>query len=143
MGKTARNNAIASWAKESRLTDELRAVKGWWTVIPKEKVPEYSKIMEEVLREYEEKVPPAMPCVAMYEDGDGLLAEYSSSKSEPREHQERQAFLGDTSEEFMAMIHTAIPDGQVYKIPGAKAAVDKEWDKLFGIDAFATDEAEE
>ena len=42
----------------------------------------------------------------------------------------------------MAMIHTAIPDAQVYKIPGAKAAVDKEWDKLFGINAFAVDEAE-
>ncbi len=41
------------------------------------------------------------------------------------------------------MIHTAMPDAQVYKIPGAKAAVDKEWDKLFGINGFAVDEAEE
>ena len=48
--------------------------------------------------------------------------------------------MGDMSEEFMALIHTAIPDAKMYRIPGAKAAMDKEWKKLFDMNAFGLDE---
>ena len=40
------------------------------------------------------------------------------------------------SQEYYALIHTAIPDKKVYQIPGAKAAIDKEWDKLFKFGTF-------
>ena len=51
--------------------------------------------------------------------------------------------MGEMSEEFMALIHTAIPDAKMYKIPGAKAAIDKEWKKLFDMNAFGMDEVME
>ena len=46
-----------------------------------------------------------------------------SEGSTSRLHQESQAEKGLRSGEFMAMIHTAIPDGKVWAIPGAKEAV--------------------
>ena len=41
------------------------------------------------------------------------------------------------------MIHTAIDPGKVNFIPDAKKAVDKEWQKLFDLKAFALDEMQE
>ena len=46
-------------------------------------------------------------------------------------------YLSDKhSEEYYALIHTAIPDKKVYQIPGAKDVVEKEWDKLFKLGTF-------
>ena len=50
--------------------------------------------------------------------GTGLIA-YSTGA---RTHQSRMDYLCDNqSEEYYALIHTAIPDKKVYQIPGAKA----------------------
>ena len=57
-----------------------------------------------------------------------------------RKHAEHHASLGLNTEEFQAMIHTAIDPAKVNMMPGAKAAVDKEWKKLFDLNAFALDE---
>ena len=72
-------------------------------------------------------------------DGEALNAEFlgagykaknkSSGPNKPqmvRPHEERHAQAGDMSDELLAMIHTAIPDGMIYKVPGAKDAADAE-----------------
>ena len=58
-----------------------------------------------------------------------------SEASAPRKY----ACAGTESEDYLAMIHTEIPVEKVFGIPGAKAAVDKEWDKLFRIESFDLD----
>ena len=69
-------------------------------------------------------------------EGGALVAESKQKKA----HQSKLDYLCDeASEEYYALIHTAIPDKKVFDIPGAKAAVDKEWDKLFRINAFDLD----
>ena len=109
---------------------------------------EYHAIMKEMLKKYEKKTSPAMACYSSKLDreektspdlmsavvsGSGLIA----TSTEKRTHQSRMDYLCDKqSEEYYALIHTAIPDKKVYQISGAKAAVDKEWDKLFKLGTF-------
>ena len=65
--------------------------------------------------------------------GSGL----SASSTGKGTHQSRMDYLSDKqSEEYYALIHIAILDEKVYQIPGAKAAVDNEWDNLFTRGAF-------
>ena len=70
-----------------------------------------------------------------------------SSSSEPdareRRHQEQIASFGTVSDEYLAMIHTSIPDGKVYSIKGAKDSVNAEWDKLFSLESFGMSEVME
>ena len=51
-------------------------------------------------------------------------------------HQDKWAPSGFQSEDFLAMIHLEIPPEKVPGISGAKAAVDKEWQKLFDMNTF-------
>ena len=103
--------------------------------------------MAEFLEKYQEKAPPAMPCVLVPDNvsaanaapnttdkvtlGEALVAEVSAANAAPKQraHQERWAPAGFQSEDFLAMIHLEIPPEKVPGISGAKAAVDKEWKK--------------
>ncbi len=75
------------------------------------------------------KTPPATAA------GEGLLA--ASGKRKCRAHESKLDYLCDeASEEYYALVHTAIPDRKVCEIPGATAALDKEWEKLFNIEGL-------
>ena len=50
--------------------------------------------------------------------------------SQPRNHEDHIANKGFTSMFRYNLVHKFIPMPQALKIPGAKAAVDKEWKKL-------------
>ena len=68
----------------------------------------------------------------------------SENPASSRLHQSRMDHLSDRqSEEYYALIHTAIPDNKVYKILVAKEAIDKEWDKLFRLGTFDLSTVEE
>ena len=126
----------------------MRASEGLIESIPPEDLAECHEVMKENLKKYEEKTPPAMACYGAKVDreditspdllteavsGSGLIA----TSTGKRTHQSRMDYLSDKqSEEYYALIHIAIPDKKVYQIPGAKAAVDKEWDKLFQLGTF-------
>lgn len=58
----------------------------------------------------------------------------------PRPHQEKYAASGFVSEEYMAMMHTAIPDDVVKSIQGANDAIDVAWAKLFKLGAFGLED---
>ena len=45
-------------------------------------------------------------------------------------HKDLIADLVDSSEDFMAMIHIAIPDGKIWSIPQAKESIEAEWTKV-------------
>ena len=98
-------------------------------------VDEYNATMEIMLKLYEEKSAPAMPCYGCKKpqtgsdgqtlqpnrqyQGEVLVSELEANQQIPRSHEEKIAMLGDQSEQFMALIHTAIPDAKMYKIPKA------------------------
>ena len=55
----------------------------------------------------------------------------------PHYHQDHIAGKGENSLQHYNLVHKFIPMPQAVKIPAAKAAVDKEWEKLekkFGVE---------
>ena len=56
--------------------------------------------------------------------------------SMPHYHQDHIAEKGDNSLQHYNLVHKFIPMPQAMKIPTAKAAVDKEWEKLGEISAW-------
>ena len=58
-------------------------------------------------------------------------------ESLPNHHEHRNAGNGDNSLQHYNLVHKLIPMPQAMKIPVAKAAVDKEWEKIgenFGVE---------
>ena len=56
--------------------------------------------------------------------------------SEPHNHEDHIAGKGENSLQHYNLVHKFIPMPQAMKIPAAKAAVDKEWEKLEKISAW-------
>ena len=56
--------------------------------------------------------------------------------SEPSNHEDHNAGKGENSLQHYNLVHKFIPMPQAMKIPAAKAAVDKEWEKLEKISAW-------
>ena len=55
----------------------------------------------------------------------------------PHHHEDHVAGKGENSLQHYNLVHKFIPVPQAMKIPAAKAAVDKEWEKLgenFGVE---------
>ena len=57
-------------------------------------------------------------------------------ESLPNHHEDHIAGKGDNSLQHYNLVHKFIPMPQAMKIPAAKAAVDKEWEKLEKISAW-------
>ena len=57
-------------------------------------------------------------------------------ESLPNHHEDNIAGKGDNSLQHFNLVHKFIPMHQAMKIPAAKAAVDKEWEKLEKISAW-------
>ena len=101
-------------------------------------------------------VPPAMPCKTRKKSKKGenrsktndfkskfaCILEASESARLPMEdylpnyHEDHIAGKGDNSLQHYNLVHKFIPVPQAMKIPAAKAAVDKEWEKLEKISAW-------
>ena len=64
------------------------------------------------------------------------LQECGMGNSEPHTHEDHIAGQGGNSLQHYNLVHKFIPMPQVMKIPAAKAAVDKEWEKLEKISAW-------
>ena len=57
-------------------------------------------------------------------------------ESLPNHHEDHIAGKGDNSLQHYNLVHKFIPMPQAMEIPAAKAAVDKEWEKLEKISAW-------
>ena len=57
-------------------------------------------------------------------------------KSLPNHHEDHIAAKGDNSLQHYNLVHKLIPMPRAMIIPAAKAAVDKEWEKLEKISAW-------
>ena len=61
-------------------------------------------------------------------------------ESLPKYHEDHIAGKGNNSLQHYSLVHKSIPMPQAMKIPAAKAAVDKEWEKLEKIPTWDPDE---
>lgn len=146
--------AIVDWNKESQNGTECRKTNPITEIVTnKDEIKEFNTLLAESLLKYEDRPPPVMPCYTKQEKRklaqalsatmaacirDNKLSANTKKKT-LRKHAEHHAQLGLNTEEFQAMIHTAIAPDKVNFIPGAKAAVEKEWKKLMDLDAFDLD----
>ena len=64
-------------------------------------------------------------------------------ESLPNHHEDHIAGKGNNSLQHYNLVHIFIPVPQAMKIPAAKAAVDKEWEKLEKISGVELDEKSE
>ena len=78
------------------------------------------------------KVKTKLECILEADESMRLLV----GNSVPNHHQDHIAGKGDNSLQHYNLVHKFIPMPQAMKIPAAKAAADKEWDKLEKISAW-------
>lgn len=104
---------IVALNKEKIMRGERRATHGIKEMISKEDAQEFNTTFAELLEVYEDRKPPAVPCYTAREKKKEAFAFSATAtvigKTVQRPHDERHADLDFASEEFQAMIHTAIP----------------------------------
>ena len=147
MGKHAKMKEKQKWSEEKLHLDNARKLRGIYFIDPEDK--EFKETIKNARKKLETPVAPAMPCKIMKSNencGSGasnkiktrlaciLEADESTrlrtGNSMPHHHEDRIAEKGDKSLQHYNLVHKFIPMPQVMKIPAAKAAVDREWEKL-------------
>ena len=130
--------------------DASRDLSDPWTD-PEDK--EFKETIKNARKKLETSVAPAMPCKIMKKNcGSGAtnkiktrlacMLEADESKrlrmgeSLPNHHEDHIVGKGNNSLQHCNLVHKFIPMPQAIKIPAAKAAVDKEWEKLEKISAW-------
>ena len=113
---------------------------------------EFKETIKNARKKLETSVAPAMPCEIMKNCGSGasnkiktklaciLEADESTrlrmGNSISHHHEDHIAGKGENSLQHYNLVHKFIPMPQALNIPDAKAAVDKEWEKLEKISAW-------
>ena len=150
MGKNAKLKEKQKWAEEKIHLDNARKLRGIYFIDPEDK--EYKETIKNARKKLETSVAPAMPCKIMKNCGSGgsdknktklacILEANESTRmrmgnSEPHNQEDHIAGKGENSLQHYNLVHKFIPMPQAMKIPAAKAAVDKEWEKLEKISAW-------
>ena len=147
LGRNAKPKARQKWSHEKPQLDNARRLRGIYFIDPQDK--EFKETIRNARKKLETPVAPAMPCYIMKSNkncGSGVsnkiktklacILEASEStrmrmgNSIPHYHQDHIAGKGENSLQHYNLVHKFIPMPQAMKIPAAKAAVDKECEKL-------------
>ena len=150
LGRNAGLKEKQKWSEEKIHLDNARKLRGIYFIDPEDK--EFKETIKNARKKLETSVAPAMPCKIMKNCGSGgsdkkktklacILEANESTRmrmgnSEPSNHEDHIAGKGDNSLQHYNLVHIFIPMPQVIKIPSAKAAVDKECEKLEKIPAL-------
>ena len=138
------------WTIEKLKLDNARRLRGIYFIDPEK---EFKETIKNARKKLETSVAPAMPCKIMKKNcGSGgsnkvktklaciLEADESTrlrmGNSVPNHHEDHIAGKGNNSPQHHNLVLKFIPMPQAMKIPAAKAAVDKEWEKLEKISAW-------
>ena len=148
--KNAKLKEKQKWSNEKLHLEKARKLRGIYFIDPEEK--KFKETIKNARKKLETSVAPAMPCKIMKNCGIGgsdknktklaciLEADESTrmrmGNSIPHHHQDHIAGKGENSLQHYNLIHKFIPMPQAMKIPAAKAAVDKEWEKLEKISVW-------
>ena len=152
MGKNAKLKEKQKLSNEKLHLDNARKLRGIYFIDPEDK--ELKETIKNARKKLETSIAPAMPCKIMKKNcGSGAsnkiktrlacILEASEStrlrvgESLPIHHEDHIAGRkGNNSLQHENLVHTFIPMPQAIKIPAAKAALDKEWEKLEKISAW-------
>ena len=156
MGKNAKLKEKQKWSEEKIHLDNARKLRGIYFIDPEDK--EFKETIKNARKKLETSVAPAMPCKIMKNCGSGgpdknkarlaciLEADESTrmrmGNSEPPNHEDHIAGKGENSLQHYNLVHKFIPMPQAMKIPAAKAAVDKECEKMEKISALELDKSQ-
>ena len=151
MGKNAKLKEKQKWSNEKLHLENARKLRGIYFIDPEEK--EFKETIKNARKKLETSVAPAMPCKIMAFNcgsggsgkietrlacvlGAGGSAGLRVEGSLPGRRGGRFGREGDDSLQHYNLVHKFIPMPQAMKIPAAKAAVDKEGEKLEKISAW-------
>ena len=154
LGRNAKLKEKRKWAIEKPELDNARKLRGIYFVDPEDK--EFQETIRNDRKKLETPMAPAMLCKTSKKSKKGenssktndfkskfaCILEVSEStrlrmeESLQNYHEDHFARRGDNSLQHYNLVHKFIPMPQAMKIPAAKAAVDKEWEKLEKIPAW-------
>ena len=145
---------MQKWSHEKPKLDNARKSRGIYSLDLENK--EFKETIKNARKKLETPVAPAMPCKMSKNNHNwvtrGKTNEIKSKlacilkasestrmqmeESLPNHHEDHFAGKGDNSLQRYNFVHKFIPMLQAMKIPAAKAAADKEWEKLEKIPAW-------
>ena len=150
MGKNAKLKEKQKWSEEKLHLENARKLQRIYFIDPEDK--KFKETIKNARKKLETSVAPAMPCKIVKNCGSGasnkiqtklaciLEADESTrmrmGNSIPHYHQDHIAGKGENSLQHYNLVHKFIPMPQAMKIPAAKAAVDKEWEKMEKISVW-------
>ena len=150
MGKNAKLKEKQKWSNEKLHLENARKVRGIYFIDPED--TEFKETIKNACNKLETSVAPAMPCKILKICGTVAANKIKTKRacileadestrmrmgnSIPHHHEDHIAGKGDNSSQHFDLVHKFIPMPQAMKIPAAKAALDKEWEKLEKISAW-------
>ena len=150
MGENAKLKEKQKWSEEKIHLENARKLRWIYFIDPED--TEFTETIKNARKKLETSVAPAMPCKIAKNCGSGasnkietklacILEAHESKRmrmgnSIPHHHEDHIAGKGENSLQHYNLVHKFIPKPQAVKIPAAKAAVDKEWEKLEKISAW-------
>ena len=150
MGKNAKLKEKQKWSNEKLHLENARKLRGIYFIDPED--TEFKETIKNARKKLETSVAPAMPCKIVKNCGSGasnkiqtklacILEANESTRmrmgnSIHPNHEDHIAGKGENSLQHYNLVHKFILMPQAMKIPAAKAAVDKEWEKLEKIPAW-------
>ena len=145
-GKHAKLKEKQKWSSEKIHLENARKLRGIYFIDPEDK--EFKETIKNAREKLETLVAPVMLCKITKNGGSDASNKIKTKlacipeadettrmrmgNSMPHYHQDRIAGKGENSLQHYNLVHKFIP----MKIPAAKAAVDKEWEKLEKISAW-------
>ena len=150
MGKHAKLKEKQKWSEEKNHLENARKLRGIYFIDPDD--TEFKETIKNARKKLETSVAPAMPCKIAKNCGSGasnkiqtklaciLEADESTRmrmrNSIPHHHEDILQEKVKIHYSTTTLVHKFILMPQAMKIPAAKAAVDKEWEKLEKISAW-------
>ena len=154
MGKHAKLKEKHKLSNEKLHLDNARKLRGICFIDPENK--EFKETIKNARKKLETSMAPTMLCNTSKNRQHGVTRGKSTEiksklacileatestrlrmgNSLPNHHQDHIAGKGDNSLQHYNLVHKFIPMPQAMKIPAAKAAVDKEWEKLENISVW-------
>ena len=146
LGRNAKLKERQKWSHEKPQLDNARKLRGIYFIDPEEK--DFKETTKNARKKLETPVAPAMPCKIIKNNKNSESGKSNEIKSKlacileasestrlrmgeslPNHHADHLAGNGDNSLQHCNLAHKFILMLQAMKIPAAKAAVDKEWEK--------------
>ena len=154
LGRNAKLREMQTWSIEQPKLDNARRLRGIYFTGPEDE--EFKETIWNARKKLEKPMAPAVPCKTCKKSKHGEIRSKTNDfkskfacileaseftrmrmeESRPNYYEYHVAGRGDNSLQHYSLVHKFIPMPRAMKIPTAKAAGDKEWEKLEKIPAW-------